>query len=1618
MKELLRKIQQVNGSASPDPEYLFGIFTEIKNRFNYNLICKYGANKAQEVFDIIWHFLMEAACNKRDDIRIAANQIATIFLSKITPYYPNYAQQLFLGPGYLPSDNNPYAYLFIAQTFAFMTHDIEPTYIKDFLDKSQAQQYFACLNPKVSANILRCIQQLKNIHREWYSKLLDLIIPILLTTTPDQPMKNIILAIIQQCPQLTETLMDEINKSADNEIRNVMPVISYLISYDVNVSKMDLFPIAKQSMFVIQEGQDSTLIDAAFTILSVPSQSFVLNLREQGNNTNVYDLILNSKSSNNERITATINFNQLKTQNSSRFLLPLPNKIFENTENIGFLDYSKMMVALSNKVIRISKAIPHCNDNNSKKKKEKELHDLFIIFKNNLLMQNSDFIQPCLNAFAQCVSNFIDCDFKTELILLLRTLLFMDIKDETHQNLIFKVVLSIGTQQLLDLLGQKLYNRMQDYVIDTTLNSKPLFLSDFIQTLLVFAKKTGHSKIIDRIFDRIDVFDAVKLETLLRVASIVGEDADSLDINFLFGTINTTIEALIYNDLNLPFITQAFRYLSLFDLVNIPLNEMDDIPILMQQIIIESTNFITGSQYKTKQTKFESSLVYQEISKMCESSRKYIDVLGNTQTGSRIDIYPFLYYSLRLFNSMPTEPQIYQYFDIIKDVIVQIFPVMSSNCFLRYFRQLVRSDQKKIFRAMAPHLKRFPNIDIAAQWLKIAIDPTNADLMEEEVAFKNGLLKSLPKIPYLDTTGKLIQPRSLLVFAKAAMNIKDQAGVFKAIIADLKEHNPQQYKNFMILIRRQDEGLAFHIVAPDKPPELPIAFTTGVVDSMRQLANLAKIIYKEINAKNMVKEQSLESDKLREGIKDRLRNTKISDEAFLTKFGPYFSIAQLKFEKKRDNNITQNDIKQLLKYYCDNGYDDCVYKCVKYILEHPSLFCNFDFMEFQYPKSTIPKITSLLYHCQKRDSSYAKAYMQFIIKYIPVPLSIISSEASRYIEMRLDNIASTSKNSETSQDNQTNVNNSTVHATGGTEAAALTELLALIQDMSKRQLSTEERHHMMELTNEYIKQEYIRIGIDEIIKRNIGNNKEKRFFPNESFFSSMCLFPDHASVILTDGIKVLTDENKTPSSHEKLAYSLLDYIKIIYSSNSSEWGTFQVNENPIFRAVAQFIDNIYDGNNESTTLETFPLLVYLALTLFKACDNNFNIEIATKMMQTIQAKRHLISVDLFLAIANTLQNILRPQYNKLLRIIDDGQNLIVQQQRSLLQIPNCDLTNDTHFNNRKTAIEFINKLIDANNGSDFAIKIGNFEDTIKQLLSSHNILYITDGFYMLSNYLIHNSRIGATSIQFKKQIADDTLKFIQTYRDLPLVQKSISDCLSIIFSYMANNSMNHQMRCIFKEIAGGETIVETALFDNYVKSLPYYYKERGNYIVDEMHLKKVCSLIGQFPPSWNVLEFINQSTNYLFQSLLKYPNLKSTLMDIILTSFSTLIVNNAKEETTYTTSLIYYYAFAFMKLYDTEKMCQTMFNTLDIKGKPFLPRYAAIIKFISDNKLDDEFCDETKDFFKIVHRVMTNNSTKKIDYHDSSIILYLRKQTDDSYKLAVAKSENEIVKDIMKKLQQ
>ena len=1616
MKDLLKKIHQVNGTTSTSQK-LSPIIDEIKNRFNFMLIYKYGTNKAQEAFDIIWHFLMDAACNQSIDVRNSANKTATIFLSKISPFYPNYSKQLFLGPGYLPSDNNPYAYLFIAQTFAFMTHDFEPIYLKNFLDEAQAQQYFACMDSRVSSNISRCIQQLKDVHRECYAKLLDQIIPIVLSTFPDQAMKNVILAIIQKCPQLTETLMDEINKGSDEEIRNAMPIISYLISQDVDITKMKLFPIAKQSMLVIQEASNNTLLDAAFTILSIPSQSFKLNLLKQNegqeNETNIYELILSS-SNRNERITAEINFDQL--ENSSKFLLPLPDDVLERKAD-NIFDYSKQMTAVSNKVIRIAKEMNNSNESlQSREERRKELQHLFEIFKNNLLTQYSDFTNSCLTAFAQCVSMFNLNDFKIQLTYLLRTLLFMECKNETHQNLLYKIIWSLGPQNLIDLIGQKLYNELQENVIEIVFDCSEVFFPDFLQTLLLFARKTGHSKMIDLIFNRIDIFNTKELELLLRIASIVGEDAEAknqpLDMNFLMGTIYTTIEVLVYNNIDLPFITQAFRYLSLFDLVNIPLETLEDIPILMQQIIIESTNFITGSQYKTKQTKFDSSLVYKGIQDMFDATST-IDVLGKNPIGTRIDTYPFLYYSLRLFSSLPTEPQVYQYFELIKDVIVQIFPTMSSNCFLRYFRLLVRSDQKKVFQALAPHFKRFPNIDIAAQWLKIAIDPTNASLMEEEVSFKNGLLKSLPFIPSLDTTGKLIQPRSFLIFAKAAMNIKDQSDVFKAILADLKEHNPTQYHNFMILIRKQDERLAYQIAEPDKPPELPINFTTGVIESMRGLAKMAKTIYNEIKNKIDEKEEFPRSDEFINMITQDLEKP-IGDSQILTTYGPYISITQLKYNTTNTEN--QNPIEQLselLKYYCDNGLDECVYKCVKYIIRN--LFDSFVFNEYNYPKSVIPRIVSLLYRLQKKDFKYQKKYLEFISKYCPVPSSVIEGEITRKITSQISSLTIIFNDIKRTNDQHNDINGPQFSITNipSNDKNALNEFKHQIEeaicDICK--LECEKDFSTPELENAFIDLLFkakdngsIKISssdlnsllidfkseceLEHLLNTNINNSNTKSYFPKESIFSAMCLFPDRADVILTDG-KGFTENTN----------DLIEYIKMIYTSNSDEWKSFKINDSPIFTSIKSIF------SNKELLNEMFPILVYIALTFVKVSGNDLNVENVKTLMQPFGLK-YTLPMDIYISLLDTCQRILQPQLDKLRNIMEETDQHI-KTLKEVLAAPmqfSGQLSGDQHFMN------YFHIIREETNWNDSLL-----EELIKQNLASQNPLLITDGFYLLSHYLIHKE---LHFTDFHKFISENIVKWIQTYKNLPFVQENISLCLEYIFHYMSTHSMKQEMINVYQEITGGlNSLLETSVLDNYITTLPIYFKYITSYINTEKDFSASFNCLQNVSTSWTSLKFFKLSIECFFNNLSE-ANIRLLLLNNTMKVFERLL-REKQSATIYTTSLIYYTAFSFAKLYDLNVMCQAMFNTFNYQNTAFLPYYSAIIKFIDDESLDDLYWDDSEDFYKAVHTAIKNkNNNKQLNQHEASIIFYLRKSKEESYILAVSPEGSPKVKNIMKKLQQ
>ena len=238
----------------------------------------------------------------------------------------------------------------------------------------------------------------------------------------------------------------------------------------------------------------------------------------------------------------------------------------------------------------------------------------------------------------------------------------------------------------------------------------------------------------------------------------------------------------------------------------------------------------------------------------------------------------------------------------------------------------MKNDQIDVFRALSPHLNRFPNIDVAASWLKFISDPERARMIDQNSSFKNGLLKSIPLIPTLDVNGKLVEPGSIITFVNIAMENPEQKEKLIEAIQKVEEEDPEQFRNFMIMIRQHKPEIVFKL--SDHPPELPINFTLGVVESMNKMVKMTLHIYNEIRNKLKTRDQLYPCRDYISLVQNNIKYKNI--ESYDKLYGPCFYIAQIKFDKIE---LEIEDVENLLRYYCIIDHEEGIMTCIDHVIQ-------------------------------------------------------------------------------------------------------------------------------------------------------------------------------------------------------------------------------------------------------------------------------------------------------------------------------------------------------------------------------------------------------------------------------------------------------------------------------------------------------------------------------------------------------------------------------------------------------------------------------------------------------------------------------------------------------------
>lgn len=954
MNELINSIAKINASQA-NKDIVRGMLIDIENKFNVFSVKKAYPNGASFAIESILKFLTDAFCNSDANIRTQAQRTLCVFLSHSSAFYPKTLRGIFSEQSnLLPKDGNPYASLFIAVAFTWLTHDVDPIYLQDLYSNSHIVQYFSILKPEIATDIPTVISLLQDPPREFLVKLLNLFLEQLRQNDLSTSLIRAITAVILHNQDLVSVLFKAFRED-NNLIPKSLPLISHLISNKVNLDRIHFdythFELIRS---LLERHDNETMCEAAFQILSHPSASFSVSTKMDGSIAKLKVKLKRRSGGNPEIIPIKFDINSYNT--ASRFLLPLPLE-FLTWDPKDLLPETKAKFSTISNIARTSKD-------------PKVIEKTFDMFKFALQMGNNDKMPDILTRFSACCLVYLNTSRHFEFIALIRELIYLrqDIRDRViTKTQIHGLISAFTPANIFKYYDRNTYETILDYVIQDVLHPNDIVRSSALETLKAFSSYSKHELIIEAIFDRLDCFDQDKMEYSFYAVSILGEEKPDLDKYFLLPTLNMTIDLMLFNELPLSTLTLAMRYLSLFDMSSDDISHLGDIPIIVHQIITESVNHIIGTTRKTKSTRYDSN----SLRKMIDVNFKNnpIEVFTSKPINNRISIFPHLYYALRLFRCFPIANVVASLFTCITDACVQIFPDVSSDALLRCWPLLVKTDRQIVLNSMTTHLRLSPNFDVASRWLKILMDPLNEDLIDQTPDFKNSFLVNISEIP---SHAKNIQPSSLLRYTKFILNTgSDKTKEYQAAIEELSE---DARVDFLRSIRELDENVVFELV--DDPPELKVNFAGGLIESMRQMIQTTKAIYTRVKRRVKLYELAKSSIETREIIRDNLNVGLPEDLHSREDTARYISL--VKFQTV---DLSPSDLKRLIHYFCDVFSTEGIVTTLdhwfnRFSLNTMELIGQTNDWVYRFPIDSIPAIAKVVL-----DHKYK--IEDFLMKYAP-----------------------------------------------------------------------------------------------------------------------------------------------------------------------------------------------------------------------------------------------------------------------------------------------------------------------------------------------------------------------------------------------------------------------------------------------------------------------------------------------------------------------------------------------------------------------------------------------------------------------------------------------------------
>jgi len=894
----------------------------VQNSFNVSLVDKSNSSKIDTLLRSVWKFLLYCAIHYEQDIRIAAQRATGMFLLRSSPFFPQLVSSLIAEASFSEDIPNPSAILFVISSFSIYTNYVFPNQVESAKTSFDVLSLFSSNEPIVMEYLSIVIDNLKHMDQGFYSSLLEVLIKRVKAST-DRFLFRAIVSILKKMPVLLSFLETYVKLHESDSV--LLVLFSYILSTDIPyINEFDLFSLAKISMGVLESPPSVDIADASFAILSSKSKSFKLEISIDSKAE-----VTMSVSKNTEKISTIFKLSKYSSH-PSVFLLPLPLEYVLPNEVDGILSLTSKFTSITNLLL-----------NSTDKSMIDQLFSFFVTFINK---PYNEMTSVCLRSLSKCIGTFVNFVKRSDIIDLIQSILFCEKVNWYHSSDVVKFASSLISLGIDSFIG---YSKTKYLVSDIILNSRTKsdeLWKESCAFLTQYSRFMRPEFLCFMIFEHLDIFDSLSYNRLLDCMSLILDMSISIDSYYLYPLIIAVFESLTFYSSSMQIISSVFRFLTHFDLSIVSSTYLNSISIISYSVSAV-LHYISGFYQRNRSNSTQVESLLKDFSQYFENQP--FELLSEGVRGIS-DIFCVVKYGFDVLNSVEANPNLCSVLQCITEHSIILFPMEIIRVITKFWPLLTKNDQTSIINMAIPYLKNQPNLDNAAQWIRIILDPSNTNLIPLNSPFQKAFFELIyPAISVFHDLDK----KSIVLFTEFAVSSNERKEELNRALNELDENQKRAY--FQI-IRNQNSSLVREIT--DNPPEaLPEIGKTSFLGAFKDITGMGSkvaISIKDRVIKRMNRKTSIETR--------NLMNELLLSSEYQEQLDSPIVLTQLKFNTLE---FKLPQLKKLLEGFIEQVNIEGILLVVKYMISH-----SYDrsLNSYQYPKESIPEIIRHLHLSESR----------------------------------------------------------------------------------------------------------------------------------------------------------------------------------------------------------------------------------------------------------------------------------------------------------------------------------------------------------------------------------------------------------------------------------------------------------------------------------------------------------------------------------------------------------------------------------------------------------------------------------------------------------------------------